>query len=301
MNVGICALAKYENEYINDWVKYHIGIGFDHIWLFDNNEQDYPYVGRRIDEDLKDKVTIINYRMHQNLDTTPNVPCYNNFIECWSEGLDWCAFIDIDEFITMDNYTNVKDWLANAPEECEGVVLNWRLFGDDGIVEGDESVPVIDRFKTDISRKFEGVGNSSLPFIYKSIIRCNHRKVCKSPSTFFKPSESEGVDADYPFDIYDCTFTKIGLSNSWVICKTNEDGSFLCDFDYTYSLGVYIRHFITKSLSEFLKYKAKRAHKMDWFLKNEIDYYFIFNERTPEKEAYIRKYMEDNGIESFDF
>ena len=301
MNVAICALAKYENEYINEWVKYHLNLGFDRIVLFDNNEQNYPYVGRRIDEDLKDKVTIINYRMHQNLEITPNVPCYNDFIECWSENIDWCAFIDIDEFIVINNYNNVKEWLNNAPSECECVALNWRLYGDDDVIVGDESVPVMERFKTDISKSLEGTEHSPLPFLYKSIIRCNNRKICVSPSTFFKPSENEGVDADYPFDFYDCNFNKIGQTNNWFIGKANENGDVNYDYNYLYSLNVYINHYITKSLSEFLKYKTTRAHQKDWDLKNELDYYFRINKRTPEKEAYIQEYMQNNNIKTFDF
>lgn len=35
---AILSLAKNENWYINDWVDYHVGLGFDRIFIYDNND-----------------------------------------------------------------------------------------------------------------------------------------------------------------------------------------------------------------------------------------------------------------------
>ena len=37
MRVCLIAIAKMENDYINDWVKYHLNLGIDRIYLYDNN------------------------------------------------------------------------------------------------------------------------------------------------------------------------------------------------------------------------------------------------------------------------
>ena len=37
MKTAICAIAKHENVYINDWVNYHLNLGFDHIYIYDDN------------------------------------------------------------------------------------------------------------------------------------------------------------------------------------------------------------------------------------------------------------------------
>ena len=49
-NVGICTIAKNENTYIDEWVRYHIHLGFDHIWLYGNNDTEAPFVGDCISE-----------------------------------------------------------------------------------------------------------------------------------------------------------------------------------------------------------------------------------------------------------
>ena len=51
----------------------------------------------------------------------------------------------------------------------------------------------------------------------------------------------------------------------------------------------YISHYMTKTLAEFLKYKCDRVCPSYGF-KNKIEYYFMINERTPEKEAYIQEF-----------
>ena len=36
----VCGIAKNEDDYIEDWVRFHLRIGFDHIYLYDNNAPD---------------------------------------------------------------------------------------------------------------------------------------------------------------------------------------------------------------------------------------------------------------------
>ena len=57
--MAICCIAKNENYYINDWVKYHLDLGFDHIYIYDNNDGD-DNIGRYIDAKFKDNVTIVD-------------------------------------------------------------------------------------------------------------------------------------------------------------------------------------------------------------------------------------------------
>lgn len=33
---GIVAIAKDEHPYLLEWLAYHLAIGFDHIWVYDN-------------------------------------------------------------------------------------------------------------------------------------------------------------------------------------------------------------------------------------------------------------------------
>lgn len=37
MKIAICTIVKNENHYIRNWVSYHLRLGFDTIYLYDNN------------------------------------------------------------------------------------------------------------------------------------------------------------------------------------------------------------------------------------------------------------------------
>ena len=33
----ICAIALHEEPYIDEWIQYHLALGFSHIYLYDNS------------------------------------------------------------------------------------------------------------------------------------------------------------------------------------------------------------------------------------------------------------------------
>ena len=35
----ICAIAKNEDLYLDEWIQYHLALGFKHIFLYDNHDE----------------------------------------------------------------------------------------------------------------------------------------------------------------------------------------------------------------------------------------------------------------------
>ena len=60
MQVVLCAMAKNEHLYINDFVNHYLKLGFDKIYIYDNDEPNQKYIGDFIDN--KDKVEIVDIR-----------------------------------------------------------------------------------------------------------------------------------------------------------------------------------------------------------------------------------------------
>lgn len=145
MNTVVCAIAKYENDYIAEWVRYHIDLGFCHIYIYDNNEIDGERIEDAVPADLKDKVTVIDTRGKKYMQKVVYNECYRTF------DFDRCAFIDIDEFITFNpksGYTDINDYLQDR-DDYDAVHLNWMCYGDNGIVRKKDG-NVVDRFKEPI-------------------------------------------------------------------------------------------------------------------------------------------------------
>ena len=151
----ICAIAKNENLYINDWVNYHLNLGFDKIYLYDNNDLGTEYVGNFIEK--KDKVEIIDVRNTKNK-TNIQIWSYNNFYNTYK--FDWVCFLDIDEFLVLNNWKNVEEFLTDPLFNNAIVIkLNWHLFGDDGRISRDTSIPIYkDLTKRLVGHKDERIG-----------------------------------------------------------------------------------------------------------------------------------------------
>ena len=106
---SICLLAKNENNYINEWLDWHLNkLKFDHVYIYDN-ESDIPIIDS-VDKIYHDRITFLlwwkcDYGLIM-LDA-----CYRLFIKTFKNENKWVAFIDADEFIrTIDNIP-INDFL----------------------------------------------------------------------------------------------------------------------------------------------------------------------------------------------
>ena len=120
--VCICTLAKSENRYIREFIDHYKNYGVDKIYLYDNNDIN----GENFEEVINDYiingfVEVINWRGKRQ----PTYPILNNCYKNNFENYDWLIFYDIDEFIHLSNYSNVKDFLDEPKfKNCQLVHLN---------------------------------------------------------------------------------------------------------------------------------------------------------------------------------
>jgi hypothetical protein len=120
----LCAIAKNEEPYIHEWIIYHLKLGFDHIYLYDNSDANT----------LKDlqllypkTVTVLHYP-----GKCLQLPAYNDFILRYGKDHTWCAYIDIDEFFVLKKEKTIKEVLQ---EKCRSgaLAVNWVLFGSNHV------------------------------------------------------------------------------------------------------------------------------------------------------------------------
>jgi len=126
----ICAIALEEDLYIDEWIKYHLALGFAHIYIYDN--------GETLQDKKSDRVTIIPFPGQ-----TKQLEAYRIFALQYKYKHMWCAFIDIDEFIVLKN--NIMNFL-NQYKDCAGIGLNWLMFGTSNKKEY-SAEPVTSRFR----------------------------------------------------------------------------------------------------------------------------------------------------------
>ena len=112
IKVCLCTLGKNENKYIKEFVEYYKNYGIDKIILYDNNDLDGERFEVIINDYIKQGfVEIKNWRGIEKVQFKIMNNCYQNNYQKF----DWLIFYDIDEFIYLKNYNNIKIFL-NHPK-----------------------------------------------------------------------------------------------------------------------------------------------------------------------------------------
>ncbi len=63
MKSAICAISRNENNYLEEWITYHLHLGFNHIFIYDNNNPDDNSTPQFCSiQSWKEQVTVIDYR-----------------------------------------------------------------------------------------------------------------------------------------------------------------------------------------------------------------------------------------------
>lgn len=128
MKTALVCIAKNEDHYIDEWIDYHLSIGFSDVFVYENNW--------RCTNEKAIKIPWDGEGMQ--------VKGYNNFIENNTE-YDWVAFFDVDEFLVLKKHKNIADFLKDY-SFIPAVGVNWVLFGDSGLPEPNGDYSVMKRF-----------------------------------------------------------------------------------------------------------------------------------------------------------
>lgn len=258
-NVVVCAIAKNEHLYINEWVSHYIKLGVDKIYLFDNDDLDSNFIGDYIDKDYLSKVEIINKRGIPQA----QLDCYQSFYDKHNQEFNWCLYCDIDEFIV--GIDNINLYIDNIDNNIEQIRIKWNLYGDDNIIERDINTPLLTSFKNII--KNNNISNQG-----KFIIRGGLKNI-------------KFISAHYCIRFINNK--KIMLNSclpSGAICNSK------IDIEENYSNEtIFLNHYMTKTLSEFVKQKVNRGDARFKNRQINLDYFWRINEKTKEKLDWIEK------------
>lgn len=263
MQVVVCALAKNENLYIKDWANWYLKLGFDKIYIYDNNDLETYNVKNCLPK--SDKIEIIDIRGVCKPKLQHEI--YTNFYRTHNFG--WCLFCDIDEFLV--GVENIHDFLSQKKflNTCQ-IRIRWKLFGDDNLIERDMSKPVYEIFSHEIKHSLNRnlIDKGNLEIQGKAIVKGGiPNVVVRSPHFASLGNYDNVLPSVLPSGAY-CR-SKVAIMENY----SNE--------------SVFINHYMTKSLSEFVNQKLNRNDAV-YGDKLKLDYYWRINKKTPEKLEYLK-------------
>ena len=146
MELAICAIARLENRYVREWVDYHLGMGFTHIYLYDNNRENEERLSDVLTEaNVLKESTLRGHSEEIKMSKVTIIPLHHRsyvqmyaYQDCYDYGdFDWLLYIDIDEFFTFSSSNlSLVNWIEQTVlnNDADAILINWMCYGDCGHV-----------------------------------------------------------------------------------------------------------------------------------------------------------------------
>lgn len=260
----VCVIGKNENKYVQEFINHYRNLGYNHIYIYDNNDGN----GEKFEDVLKSElnsnfVSIINYRGKLSIYYVGGPQClaYKDCYEKHKNEYDWLSFFDFDEFLEVKPHANtIQEFLGNSRfKKCQNIKINFLYYSDNDLLYYD-SRPIQERFTTPL-------WNHSMNGVVKSTVRGGMKE------NYWK--------------------TKCCVHTSYAnVTNCNAQGEIIpYDSGHIHRNLSYARlkHYYTKSVEEYVK-KTKRGDSFipiaynDAWKRKRIKRYFDFNNYTIEKE-----------------
>ena len=125
--LGIVVIIKNEGPYIEEWVRYHLLVGADIIYIYDNESTDNT---RQILEPYISSGKVV-YKYFPGI--AMQLPAYNDALRRYKNSCKYIAFIDADEFLFPlnegESVANIVSSILDVEPKAGGLAVNWRMFG----------------------------------------------------------------------------------------------------------------------------------------------------------------------------
>ncbi len=137
--LAVCAIAKNEGPYFEEWIEWHRQQGVEKFYIYDNESTDCtkavlePYIASGL----------VEYRYWPG--QKQQLAAYDDCFERHRLETRWLAVIDLDEFIVPVKDRTIPDFLRRM-EKFSVVEVNWLVYGSSG-AKTHEPGRVMERFK----------------------------------------------------------------------------------------------------------------------------------------------------------
>lgn len=253
------SMGKLENKYVKELIEYYKNIGVDKFFLADNNNKN--------SEKLSDILN--NYIIDGLLDIIDVKGIKKDQTQMFSEVYEkhkfecrWMSFFDFDEYLefrSINNTINIQNYFSKSKfEKCNVILINWVIFNDNNIAKYDNR-SLNERFTNPL---FYSESNKFVKSIIKGNLNWN-------PWVYDQTSHRP----NHQLNTCDSNGNRVKTFNDVIIPPIIDH--------------VYIKHFATKTIEEYLE-KIKRGHPSQTFLLDKwIDNFFKINKVTELKVKII--------------
>ena len=268
MKTCICTVIKNEHQYLDEWIQYHLHLGIDYIFIFEDidSESHKGITDKYNQVSLLCTTDILNEKDKLEAKELKKTKRYNiqhlyyrnilNYIKMYYvEIYDWCFVIDADEFITTEDNKELQ-LLLTMYTDYDAVIMKWKCFGANGLVSKPDysQKGVVDTYVQEII----GIVPDSNTSFMKTCYNLKNYK----PDFFFNqhhPSKK-------------CNWVNTNYEKTWEITSFHN---------------IFVRHYITKSFEEYIWKYTKRG--FCWGGRRNFEFFFAIN---PELNCIKKELMQ---------
>lgn len=256
----IMCIARDEDRFIGEFIENHLNLGFDKIFILDNNDP-----GDELVLEPNRKIELIRYN---NIDLSKEfvkkqIYAYNMLFEhIKSLGYTHIMIIDIDEHIELRKHDNIKDFIYDEiiAKEKNIADIVWETYDDNDII-------------------YEKDTKSTLRETYT-------RQQTKLAKYDYNNNEASSTKA--LFQVVDDVV--------WIINPHRPNRDVYPQNNIDPEVAV-IRHYRTKCMETYFNHKVAKCNVLKThFGRTCYIGYFEINQETPEKLEAFKKFCEEYDI-----
>lgn len=256
---SICAIFRDEANYLKEWIEYHLIIGVDHFYLYNNfSEDEYmdvlkPYIDSGI-------VTLCDWTIEHG-----QMLAYQDCYDKYRNETNWIAYIDLDEYIVPNIHNNINDFLADY-SKYPGIVIYWKYFGSSGLIERNPERLISEDF-TVCWRKYADIGKMvfNTEYLYQHDYKFNSYM-------HLMWGEYKGLH-----------FAPVNPYKKRVMFNVNRVR--------TQEHLIQVNHYVVKSYKEYVDKKSKRGGGVHDISMHSLDYFFNHESFCGDSDYHIYKYL----------
>lgn len=131
----VMGIAKNEDDYLSEWIAFHMAVGAEHIFLYDN-QSTIP-----ISQSMKKYIdagwlTVIDYP-----GAGVQMQAYTHFIKEHGHLTKWSCVVDCDEFAIPKQHNSIQEVLEKF-EPYGALCPNWKIFGSNNHIQKPEGLTI---------------------------------------------------------------------------------------------------------------------------------------------------------------
>jgi glycosyltransferase involved in cell wall biosynthesis len=126
---SICACARWESAYIVEWLCYYRALGFEHVFLYCNDDDPEEFYARVLPF-TQGPAPFVTFRYHAA--QGEQFEMYLHFLRHGLEETEWISFFDIDEFLRLPPGESIGAFMSHFAAHADCVLFNWVFFGPNG-------------------------------------------------------------------------------------------------------------------------------------------------------------------------